>query len=330
MTFSRSPAAVFLLLVFRLGHSPAEGAEISVATGAMSTPDSIKRSYTWQIEYRAEISRQFSWSLAWINEGHITGHHRDGLALQAWRNWRLFHDRWIGSIGVGGYQFFDTQALGPGNSRIQHGIAPVGSASLTYYYRSRWFWRMGANVIAPHNGITVNTIALGAGYVLKDQNDPAGTARAGARGFSEWTTGAELTFFGGKTVVNANHGAPSLAASVEYRQGFARYWDWSVAWLHEGDPDVLDRDGVAAQVWLVGAFLGERLTLGLGAGLYYYNDEFRNNLTGGDEQTLGGLLSPTISYRFSAAWQTRFIWHRVICHYHRDTDVFLLGLGRRW
>jgi hypothetical protein len=24
------------------------------------------------------------------------------------------------------------------------------------------------------------------------------------------------------------------------------------------------------------------------------------------------------------------IWHRVITNYHRDTDIFLLGLGRTW
>lgn len=301
--------------------------EISVGGGGMRTPDSSQTTYNWQIEYRGNLSPRFAWSLAWLNEGHVTGHHRDGVAAQIWGGLPVFGERTQVAVGVGAYQFFDTQAGTDGDSRIQHGWAPMGSLSLTRYTGSRWFWRLTANAIVPEDGITTQTIALAVGYSL--QRETAGGGRFVPVADHSRTTGKELTVFAGKTVVNASVGTRAVAASVEYRQGFARNLDWTISWLHEGDPTVIERDGPAAQVWLVDAFRDQRLTLGLGAGLYYFSDGARAEPVG-DSREFAGLLSPTVSYRFAESWQTRFVWHRVISHYHRDTDVFLLGVGRRW
>lgn len=32
-------------------------------------------------------------------------------------------------------------------------------------------------------------------------------------------------------------------------------------------------------------------------------------------------------WRLTDAWRTQLTWSRVITHYHRDSDVFLLGVG---
>src|SRR4051812_30254284 len=45
---------------------------------------SLNSHYSWQMDYRHAINRDFAWSLAWINEGHEAEHHRDGVAGQFW------------------------------------------------------------------------------------------------------------------------------------------------------------------------------------------------------------------------------------------------------
>jgi hypothetical protein len=293
------PAIRPLLLLSSFWLSlPAQAAEISAMVGGMETPDSEQKSYTWQLEYRAEFARQLAWSLAWINEGHVIGHHRDGVAGQVWNNWRWANGRWAGALGLGVYQFFDTQAKGAPDSQIEHGAAPIASASMTHYSGGSWFWRVTANAIAPDDGINVHTIALGVGYRLGRERDTIRTTDSSApKDFSDLTgvsggvgsegrtTGRELTVMAGKTVVNATSGERALAGSVEYRQGFARNWDVTLSWLHEGDPDVLDatasrhKCGLSMRVWKTGWHSGsarEFITTPIGNAPKSWGEEEKN------------------------------------------------------
>ncbi|OYV00820.1 MAG: hypothetical protein CFE26_23560, partial [Verrucomicrobiales bacterium VVV1] len=78
-----SPWCVVLLLVL-LGvglRLPAQ--ELSFVGGVMNTANFAESSYTWQVDYRQNLYRNFAASIAYINEGHVPGHHRDGTAWQA-------------------------------------------------------------------------------------------------------------------------------------------------------------------------------------------------------------------------------------------------------
>ncbi len=72
-------SAVFLICA-RLNLHAQELSFLGGTTTEMNVKDS---SYTWQIDYRQDFYENFASSLAYINEGHVIGHHRDGDAWEA-------------------------------------------------------------------------------------------------------------------------------------------------------------------------------------------------------------------------------------------------------
>ena len=121
------------------------------------------------------------------------------------------------------------------------------------------------------------------------------------------------------------------AMGLEYRRGIARYVDWTIGWLHEGDNRLVRRDGLTTQLWAVKAFFEDRFAIGVGGGVYIVLDRYRHlleNRKGG--QALSGLVTLTGSYRFHPRWDLRTSWNRIVTDYNRDTDVILGGVGFRF
>jgi hypothetical protein len=52
--------------------------------------------------------------------------------------------------------------------------------------------------------------------------------------------------------------------------------------------------------------------------------------TQGHGMRLTGLLSAVARYHIDRRWVTHVAWNRVITDYHRDADVFLVGVGRKF
>ncbi|MNS95304.1 hypothetical protein D3C72_1295580 [compost metagenome] len=88
---------------------------------------------------------------------------------------------------------------------------------------------------------------------------------------------------------------------------------------------------MASQAWVSGAFLGDRLTLGFGAGPYYATS-LQVSGPGADPSPShwAGLLTLSTSYRVGDHWLARLSWNRTLTGYNRDTDMFLAGLGYRF
>ncbi len=296
--------------------------------GIMKPVEGSDHSYSWQMDFRYGFCAYGAWSVSWLNEGHVPGHHRDGFVSQIWGRLPLADGKWELNAGVGFDRYYDTQEAPNGDSLDVHGFAPIYSLSATYYTDSPWFVRLTANHIAPSSNIDVNTVVIGVGYGLGKADKNAGTVVDNTKR----TTDNEFTVFIGKSVVNTFFSESAVASGVEYRRGIGKNLDWTLSYIYEGDPEIIRRNGLGTQVWLVGSYLDDRLTLGIGFGIYVYID--RKNLedpTGQDlNSDLAGLISPTISYRFSDKWLVRFNWNRVVTNYNRDADVFLLGVGYRW
>jgi hypothetical protein len=293
----------------------------------MGTVTGNETSYAWQLDFRHEFIPNFAWSTAWINEGHVAQHHRDGFATQAWAN--IFStDQIAAAIGAGGYRYFDTQFLGNGQTLDVHGWTPIYSLSLTYYAQSPWRFELRANRINESNGLASTSVLAGAGYLFGKQSrrrDDGGPHPA------EHTTGNELSFFTGKAIVNTAGSEQSTAQGMEFRHGIAKNFDWTFAWINEGDPKIIRRNGVASQLWVVDEYFGRHLALGLGLGGYFFVDQ--RGSPDPKNKTLGNvavLISPTFSYRLTENWQTRLTWNRVVSDYNRDADVIMVGLGYRW
>jgi hypothetical protein len=132
-------------------------------------------------------------------------------------------------------------------------------------------------------------------------------------------------------VVNSFGNERSVAVALEYRRAIARYVDWSVALIDEGDPNVIRRNGLVTQLWAIRSFFDDRMSLGVGSGLYLVVDEKRGaGATARGTGTVAELVTPTVSWRIARALLLRFNWVRTVTSYDKDTDIFLLGIGYRF
>jgi hypothetical protein len=94
---------------------------------------------------------------------------------------------------------------------------------------------------------------------------------------------------------------------------------------------IVDRNGIAAQIWGVSTLCSERLSAGAGVGAYLLLKQRRNDSQGDSaDDRYAGLVSMTIAYAVSPSWRLRFIFNRVLAHHLPDTDVLLLGVGYRF
>lgn len=319
----------FLLVPCLLPPVPSHANEISALAGATTAIDTGEGSYAWQAAYRYNFLRNFAASIAWINEGHLKEHKRDGFAMQGWGRVPLLDNRMSIGVGAGIYQYFDTRLLPAGNHENVHGWAPVYSLTATYYTETPWFAQVAVNHIHPERDSNSDTYLVGVGYRLWKEAAALSTPGKGDR--PARTTGYEVMPFLGQVVMNSPGNEPGIGAGIEFRMGIDEHLDWTVTLLREEVSGTLDRTGLGTQIWLVDAFLARRVTLGFGAGLYSFVD-FDSPPGSGESRNLdiAGLLTVTTSYRFSDRWFTRFNWNRVMSNDSRDTDLFLLGIGYRW
>lgn len=320
-------AALFLLGAgLRL---PAQ--ELTVLGGLLPESNFERSSYTWQVDYRQNFYRNFAASIAYINEGHVPGHHRDGNAWELWGRLPFFQDRIDLSLGAGAYYFFDTQPLPSGDTANVHGAAPIYSLSATGYLGNRWFYRAMVNRINPARQLRVTTATLGAGFWFGRGMKPTPGRLGDAPDEYSYVTQNELTVFSGQSVVNTFLSQKALAYAAEYRRGLVPHIDWTASIIYEGDPKIIRRSGIATQAWFVNTFFNERIAIGGGLGPYIYLDH-KHPPTAGTKNpaAVAPLASLTFSTRLSEHWIMRMVFDRVTSSYNRDADIFLLGLGYRW
>ncbi len=305
--------------------------ELTFLGGMLPRANLERSSVTWQVDYRQDLYRNFAGSIAYINEGHVTGHHRDGTAWQVWGRLPFNEDLLSVSLGLGGYYFFDTQPLPGGDTANVHGMAPIYSLSATGYFSNRWFWRAMVNRISPANDIKVTTATGGVGFWFGRERKPTPGKLGDAPDEDSYVTDPELTFFGGQSVVNTFLSQEARAYAGEYRRGVVPHVDWTASAIYEGDPKIIRRSGLATQLWFVNSFFHDRIAIGGGLGPYIYLDHHHPAGAGAkNPAAVAPLASLTFSTRLSAHWIMRLVFDRVTSSYNRDADIFLIGLGYRW
>lgn len=330
---------LILLLFAMLAVGRLRGQEFSLLYGGTTLPNLKTSTYAWDVDYKQRLFRDLSASVGWLNEGHLSGHHRDGSSAELWLDFPMFNNRYVLSAGAGGYYYFDTQFLGngAGNSLDVHGSAPIYSFAATAYITDRWFGRFLYNRITPRGDFSSNTAMIGVGYWFGQDRRPTPGELGAAPEDKGFVTANELTVFGGVSVVNASGNLHGVASALEYRRGLMSHLDGTISLTYEGDPRIVRRSGLGLQVWPVNTFFHDSVTVGIGLGAYVYIDNrhlgaSRQLPFGGSVNTpaLAPLISPTFSFRLSEQWVARMVWDRVVTDYNRDADVFLFGLGYRW
>jgi hypothetical protein len=303
------------------GISCAAAQELSAFVGRTYAVEPDANSFAWLISYSQDLGEHFALSFAWQNEGHVPGHHRDGHSGQAWAKARPFSPQLTLAAGIGPYRYFDTAVAQSGGSHADdHGYGVLYSVSATWRTQGRMLYEVRFNRVETNHSIDTSEVLLGVGYRL-DQ-DPAPFAPASAD-----ASRSELTVFVGRTIVNSYESEQATAFSVEYKYAFRRALRASIAWLSEGDAELIRRNGLVVQGWYEPSFSGDRFTLGLGLGLYIAADDYREDREGAHPN---GVITLSTSYRVGRDWRARFSWNRVISNYDRDTDVLMFGAGYRF
>jgi len=321
----RRRSAVYCAVLLGLAAATADADELAVLGGGISEHSSDAQSFTWALDYRHALTPNFGVGASWINQGHVPNHHRDGLAAQLWIGTTAFDPRLSFAAGIGPFYYFDTTRHAPGElERDNHGWGVLYSASARWEFVRNWLVELRLQYTETRRSIDTTSVLLGVGYKL--DGEPT-TDAAPARSAWSSSTRNEVAFLGGRAVVNDFSSEPSFAMSVEYRRSLNDHFDWTLAWLHEGQPRLARRHGVVSELWL-GRTLGEgRWTIGAGIGVDVVADVFPGDFAEGGRERLAGILSLTSSYRLNPDWNARATWHRVSADHPFDSDVFLLGIG---
>ena len=288
-------------------------------------------SYQWRLDYQQGLSEHWYFETGWVNDGHFSGHLRDGLAVQLGARTTLWTPRLVVGLAAGVDRFYDTtnDSSNAGNYSDVQGFMFIGTAQISYYFANRWIVRAQGNLeLAPSTSYNGAGALIGVGYQLQAPATPG--ARAKPEPQTSFSTGNEFSAFIGQTVPNGGKADPKgVAGMVEYRHGIWKYFDLTISYIYQGDNDVLVRNGFAAQIWPARKF--GPVEFGLGFGVFFAADQKYTPPPGDPENGKFSLLvSPTVAYRFGEHWVTRFMWNRTVTTYNENTDFFGFGLGYRW
>lgn len=325
----KSPWSIPALLLALTGLIPltAHGQEQLALAGIIDTNDHSGISYTWQLHYRKPLTTRLSGSLAWINEGHVPDHHRDGGAALLWFNGPKWRERLALEFAVGPYFFFDTVPSSDlrGFEDI-HGLGEILSVALTYQRQSPWSLHLNLSEIhTPGNSSTLSLL-MGAGYRFGEFRRHAAQpatdiAPAPARN-------REIQLFGSKVISNSLDARESRAIGADYHFEFLPWAAWSATWFYRPEGQNGQHNRVATQLWLVENFSDEHLSFSAGIGGYARLGPQRVD-TGDPPEKINGLFGLRAEWQWTPRTSLILTGYRRISTDDRDYDIFALGVGWR-
>ena len=316
----RLPYTALALLAASLPLS-AQAQDISGMAGALKVNATNERTFVAAISYTQPVNNYSAVSLSYINEGHPQDHHRDGMAGQVWLRTKNVEQGLMLGAGVGRYFFFDTARTDDGlhNFANDHGWGSIASLQARWQFDNRWYAQAQLNRIKPDGKDNTTHLLIGAGY----RYDGVPGAKLHLQNGAYDDT---LTLSTGHTIVNSFRSETARPFTLEYRRAAGKYVDWSATLIDEGGTALAHRRGLAAQLWLIRS-LNEKVEFGMGGGPYMAWDA---RDTPGHDARLNGLLSAVARYHVNRHWVAHVVWNRVVTDYHRDADVFLVGVGRKF
>src|SRR5215212_4213874 len=90
------------LLLFTFCALPVSAQQLSIMSGVTKELPTNDHSFAYVADYSEPLNKLFSYSLVYVNEGHLIDHHRDGLGAQIWAGFELT-PRWSIKAGAGPY-----------------------------------------------------------------------------------------------------------------------------------------------------------------------------------------------------------------------------------
>jgi hypothetical protein len=316
------------LLILGCGTGSTLAEELGLLGGVTVATAADPSTYAWGLEYREHLLLHLDASFAYLNEGHLPGHDRDGALLQVWATSGPWLARVHFGFGAGPYAYFDTlDDSNPNGYSDRHAIGVVLSGYASFALSPHWSALLEVNqIIAPGDGNT-RTLMIGAAYRLDSLLSQLQQAQANSWPVADVPD--EVGVFGGQTIINDLHSERSTNFGVEYRHRSARHVELSASFLDEADGPGGRNAGVTGEVWLVQDFLSRHLVTGLGIGPYVSLQKYFT-ADGRTGASVIGLASMTVSWRFSRTLALRCSWHRGVTTDDQDRDILTAGLAWRF
>ena len=339
-TLLRSPAAfksvrfkpfrliAMATVVFGLSASvgTAQADEVTLSAGALhADSDDDTSTYSYQLEYRRPVYGPFSASFTWLNEGHITNHHRDGQSVQGW--WQSKPETALGllfDLGIGPYRYYDTTRGAPDAAyQNAHGWAWLATAEADYRFDSRWLLSMRVNQVEGNRSFDTTSFLVGVGYVFDDPltglppDQPLLPARM------SWEADAYL----GDTILNSFNSQGHTTGGLGGRLQLTDWLSGSVTYLDASENDNGWRSAVLAQVWAEHP-LTRQITVGVSLGGFFPFDNHYDHAQ--SSESASALIGIEAGYTISKQWVGRFIWNRIGTGDNHDSDLYLFNLGYRF
>src|SRR3990172_9279576 len=139
----------------------------------------------------------------------------------------------------------------------------------------------------------------------------------------------EISVLGGATE-SIDTGERSYAWQAAFRHDFLRNFAASLSWINEGHLEEHKRDGFAVQGWGRVLLLDNRLSIGIGAGVYHYFDT--KLLPGGNHENVHGLApvySLAATYYTERPWFAQVAVNRIHPESDLNSNTYLVGVGYR-
>jgi hypothetical protein len=261
------------------------------------------------------------WGIGFVytNDGHLTNNHRDGFAVQGWYVWPV-SDRLEIQAGSGPYANMNNTTLSRGReNRFRVGL--FTTLALKWHpFESGWYLRSQVTNTWVPGSFNSNAILFGAGYDFISTSDVKWPTRLKAD-ISVWGGTSRTTQLGGQQT----SGAVQIEAQYILDQPSA-WWQpaaYSVAFLSEGDTGLVHRRGFPLQAWW--RTPPDTITFSFGIGPYIAYDTYRDT-----PLTAMGILSIRAACKVldmpSSAIEAAFMYTRVASFYHKDQDIFMLGV----
>ncbi|MDL2357494.1 MAG: hypothetical protein QFF03_19750 [Pseudomonadota bacterium] len=297
--------------------------DTSLLAGALNNNKVHERSFAAELGFSQRMNEYTSVSAEYYNEGHPSRHHRDGFTSQLWLHTARPEQGASFGIAAGPYYYFDTTTgLGAASDyRNLHGWGSLFSASAKWHFEKRSYMELRLNHASTHGEGDSNSVLVGLGYELKNVPDRV-------REKTEAKGDRLLIVQAGQAIVNSFESERARAYGVEYRDTVTQNMEWSVTALNEGRIGLVQRKGVAAQVWLLRPFT-DRTVLELGGGGYAMRDRVnRSDATEESKNHLVPIVTIGMRYRLTPDWRAQLSFSRVVTDYHRDSDILLVGVGK--
>ena len=165
LRYGSTPPALLILLLLALVPARAPAQELSGFWGGQYTPGLGEGTYSYAFQYLHNLDDNFVATFTWLNEGHVTNHHRDGHSIQLWYRWLTPDRRLTFSAGLGPYRYYDTTIPeGSTQSTDAHGFGVMASAAVSWYYQYPWVATLRYNYSYTTTSITTHTLQIGIGY----------------------------------------------------------------------------------------------------------------------------------------------------------------------